>query len=192
MRQLSLFIILFSLVSAEALASEIIEVPLPELRGIYSNEISGRIAEFQLERAPDTVFNVSIYLSGTVSVGEYWCLTGFGTEGPFPYPIEFVGSIRDTVNAGPWLADELTPEVTGQFELAIPFRELYGRPVTWEFLESGRSSVELHGWGPMLLAICSASMDPDATVEEAKLIIEADFPVSSRLSTWGRIKALFR
>ena len=98
MSKLFLIISFILILTADAYPSEIIEVQLPELHGLYSIEIYSRCAEFQLDRTPTTIHNVWIRLSGKVNVGQHMCDLGLGPQGPYPYPIEFFASMRDTVN----------------------------------------------------------------------------------------------
>lgn len=176
-------------------ASELEETQLPELQGFYSvfDTSSTRYASFQLDRIPTRIYNVWIRLSGSANVGEYSCYfySGF-PEGPYPYPVDFFATIQDTVNGRPWIAERVAPEETGDFELTIPFQEIYGWPVTWDFLKSGRGTVKLAGGTIIIVAMCCPDVFPDATVTEAVLIVEADFQVPVDQSTWGSIKSLLR
>jgi len=190
-----ILIFLFTLwIPVISIASEFEYAPLPELQGYYSVfDTYSRYASFQLDRIPTQVYNVWIQISGSTNVGVYYCdLYGGPPDGPYPYQVEFVSSIRDTVSGNPWMADQIAPDETGDFELTIKFNRIHGWPVTWDFLKSGYGTIRLDGLTIMLVAMCWPTIYPDATVTDAVLIVEADFQVPVDESTWGSIKSLLR
>ncbi len=176
------------------LASEFETVPLPELQGYYSVfDTYTRYASFQLNRTPTQVYNVWIRISGSTNVGVYYCdLYGGPSDGPYPYPVEFASNIRDTVSGHSWMADQIAPDETGDFELTMQFHRIHGWPATWDFLKSGYGTIRSDGSTIMLVAICWPTIFPDATVTDAVLTVEADFQVPVDQSTWGSIKSLLR
>jgi hypothetical protein len=184
---------IIALAATAVLASEVIQVPLPELAGYYSQALYSRSAPFHLGRAPLAVTSVSIRLIGSTDLGEYYCDLGYGEQGPFPYPEWFTATIPDTINQGLWWADGyvLDQPVGGEFENTAPFRRLSG-PATWGFLTSGYGTVRLDGMPPALILMCYSTLDPDGTITSATLLIEGEFPVAAERSTWGGIKALYR
>jgi len=57
----------------------------------------------------------------------------------------------------------------------------------------GETQLELYGAPAILVGLCFQNPSPpSAIVEEAVLIIDAEFPVAIETSTWGAIKALYR
>jgi hypothetical protein len=106
--------------------------------------------------------------------------------------MEFVATIWDTVGGYWWVADELSPAESGQFELTIPFEEIYGWPVTWDFLRGGHANIEFSAYPGMLLVDCPPLVWPDATITSATVIVEGEFEIAVEQTTWGSIKALYR
>jgi hypothetical protein len=196
MRHLILSLILLSVVATDAMATEIVQVQFPQLPGFYSIASTcacNRSAPFRLSRKPLTVNHVWLHLAGTVNVGQYMCDSGIGPPtGPYPYPMEFVATIQDTVGGHPWMADDVSPGESGEFELAIPFKEIYGWPVTWDFLRGGHANIEFTAFPGMLLVDCPPLVWPDATITSAEVIVEGEFEIAVEQTTWGSIKALYR
>ena len=193
MRGLFLMIMLIAIALSESVSAEIVEVPLPELLGrYYTEETVTRYASFQLDRAPLSVAAVSLRITGTHALGEIWCEMGSPIMVPLPYSVAFGASIPDTVNGYWWMAWQAAPLPSGDFEIVLPFTELYGWHVTWEFLRAGYGEVRLDGPGAGHVLLCTVSIWPDATVTDAVLVIDGEFPVATEGSTWGSIKALFR
>jgi hypothetical protein len=186
----------FAFIGANAHSTEIVEIQLPQLLGSYcmtSACTSHHDIHFQLPRVPLAIYDVRIRISGTVNVGQYECdFCGGCPTGPYPYSMEFFASMRDTVGGYSWVADGGSPEESGEFELTIPFKELYGWPVTWDFLNAGYGNFGFSGMPHGLLVDCQVPIWPEAVIEQAALIIEGDFEVGVESSTWGSIKSLFR
>ena len=196
MRVIPLALIIITLAAAAAFASEIVQVPLPELAGHYAYGSSTRYTPFRMERLPVVVYSVSIRFTGSVTVGEYYCCCDpFGEEeGPYPCPMDFWATFQDTVNGHPWSAETHMPDppVSGNFDVTVPFRGLYGWTVTWDFLRAGYGTVQLQGTPPGFIIECSPTIDPEATITSATLIVTADFPVAVEQSNWGGIKSLYQ
>ena len=189
------FMIAFAAVNA--VVAETVEIPLPALLGTYGCEntlcVDSRTASFQLDILPDTIYAVSIRLSGTVTVGEYWCSSGGGP--PFyadSVGMDFNAHMLDSLNSHWWSAEYITPDEDGAFEYQVQFEQLFG--ATWEYLESGRGDVSLTGGPPVTIPECGPITYPVATLTEAVLVIEADFPIpiSTDDKSWGAIKSLYR
>jgi hypothetical protein len=91
--------------------------------------------------------------------------------------------------SGSWVATHFTPQQSGSFDISsafVPYRD-----PTWEFLLDGQGELTLIGGDGILPSGCWPMPSPSATVTEAVLVIDADFPVAVDESTWGRIKALY-
>jgi hypothetical protein len=169
-------------------------IPLPELHGLYSTAtITERMSEFRLDTIPSTVNNVWLRLSGIQYAGS-WCLDGWCG----PWSFAFAASIPDSSNGGSWAASDLInthcvcQDYSEPFSIEIPFVASNG--ATWELIRSGMGTISLNGEpGPWNHCFdCLAWFEPSAIVEYAALVIEGDFIVATRTSTWGSIKALFR
>jgi hypothetical protein len=193
-RAIPLAFIIITMAAAAAFASEIVQVPLPELAGHYVS--NARYAPFRLERPPAIVYGVSIRITGSVTVGEYYCCCDFfgEEEGPYPCPIYLWAMLQDTVNGHPWSAANEVPDppVSGDFDVTVPFRGIYGWPVSWDFLRGGYGTVQLEGAPPGFIVECSPTIEADATLTSATLIVNADFPIAVEKSNWGRIKSLYQ
>jgi hypothetical protein len=192
MRGVLVIIGLAALACSESAPAEVVELQLPELRGLYSTEDTvTRYSSFQMETVLLSIARVSIRITGTVTVGEIMCENGAGFMVPQPYPMDFLASMRDTVHGELWMAEQITPMVTGSFELTVPFEQIYGWHVTWDFLLAGYGEVRLDGMPAGTILSCSPTIWPAATVTEAVLLVEGEFPVATQSSTWGSIKALY-
>lgn len=189
MRAFILFVLLTALGSSQSLA-EVVEVPLPALQGrYYLEDIVERSASFQMERVPISISGASIRISGTLIIGEMYCENPSGIMLPEPYPINFVAYMSDSVTGDVWYAGEISPLVSGEFEIAMPFMELHG---TWQFLLDGQGTVKFAGPPVMIIMLCSPASWPDAIVTSAALLVDGEFPVAAENTTWGGIKGLFR
>jgi hypothetical protein len=189
-------IILISLMllycSAQA---EIVEIPLVNLHGtyhVYFNQPEGdattRISSFQLDELPTEVRGAWIRISGITIVGEKDCLPELG-EGPFPYPFVFNFLMKDSITGGSWSAGGITSYESGAYEITVKLTPFFG--ASWEFLkENGRGEVLAEGgWGFVLMRW--GVIGPSASIENAVLILDADFPVPVETNTWGAIKAIY-
>jgi hypothetical protein len=191
MRTVILLMVLVAMSYTSVYSSEIIEVPLPDLIGFYSN--TTRTCEFELDIAPTEVYAVWIRYSGTLNAGAQYCYIG-GPDpvGPDSMGIGFNATMRDTVSGDLWIADRFTENESGSFEMTVQFEPtLIGEP-TWEFLIAGGGKVSCLGYSSPTIPDCYYNPEPTATIEEATLIIEGEFPVATETNTWGRIKALLK
>jgi hypothetical protein len=92
-----------------------------------------------------------------------------------------------------WYATFMMPYVAGPFAATASFETLYGYEASWNFLRDGTGALTLDGGASGFIMICSpVSPPPTVTVTEAVLIVDAEFPIRTEASTWGRIKALYR
>jgi len=193
MRGFILITVIMAIVLSESAPAEVVEVPLPDLQGRYFTEDTvTRYASFQMDAAPLSIAGVSIRISGTHIVGEIMCEAEAGFMVPQPYSVAFRASMPDAVNGDLWTASQISPLASGDFEITIPFGQIYGWYVTWDFLLAGYGEVRLDGPGAGFILTCSPTIWPDATVTEAVLLVDGEFPVATKGSSWGSIKALFR
>lgn len=188
MRNAILLVVVIVTSCASICYSEVIEVQLPQLLGTYSN--TTRTCEFVLDVTPTVVYSVCIRYTGTVSVGSLYC--GWPPGDPTPMGLGFDASIRDTISGDLWVADRFTEAESGPFEMTVPFDSLLVGSPTWEFLTLGGGTVKCTGYSSPAGGECYYDPYPSATIEEAVLIIEGEFPVATEASTWGRIKSLLK
>ena len=183
MYRISLPSVLLLLVAATAGAS-VIEVPLTTLHGNYP---ATRLQGFQLEQAPSVINSVSIRVTGVQTPGSITCESG----GPFSWPMAFTVSMSDEPN-GYWIAgvtpdfDAVSFSQTTQFQATNP-------GTTWSFLIDGAAEVTIDGWPAGLIGSCYIDpAPPTGVINEAVLIIDAEYAIKTEPSTWGKIKALYR
>jgi hypothetical protein len=178
-----------------ASAAEIVEIQLPALAGTYGSESmpcgGHRSASFQLDRLPDTIYGVWIRMSGTVVVGQEYCdFSGW----PPPYTeaegMLFNPAMKDSLHSAGWGVFFTTPDESSAFEYQVQF--LPGSGATWEYLESGRGDVSVYSGAGSPFVECRMLVCPVATINQAVLVIEADFPIATGESSWGAIKSLYR
>jgi hypothetical protein len=180
-RTLGVASFLLGLLCSHSALAEIAEIPLPGLLGTYP---AARTASFQLRSEPLVIRGASIRLAGEATVGSSMCLWG----GPYSLTLTFNAHMLDTPE-GYWSAGGGAPE-PGSFEFTSEFYPLIGNP-TWEFLMDGSGQLTLYGSIGALLTDCWEVTSPTATVTEATLYVDAEFPVPTETTSWGRIKALY-
>jgi len=168
---------------------EIVEIPLAEVCGPYPfGAASERTASFELDRPPIIVHGAWIRLSGFAHVGSFTC----EDSGPYPFLLHFVASMTDSATGGEWGTSVVTPEETGPFELTAGFEPTPPVGTTWEFVADGSAELMLWGGPLLLVTVCWPITYPDAVVDQATLLLDAEFATPVESNTWGRIKALFR
>lgn len=152
---------------------------MPESSTSQLSEFGGSLrCEFTLNIAPIEVYAVWIHFSGSVNVGEHYCiLTVPPPLGPYPSPMGFNVSMRDTVSGDLWVTNCISEEESGSFEFTLQFEPTPVGEPTWEFIILGGGTVVFQGSALFLIPECWHDPYPNATIEEATLIIDGDFPV---------------
>jgi len=175
---------------AQLAEAVVIEIPLPELLGSYpTGETDGtRTATFHLPQAPSVIHGVSFRIAGTAVLGSADC-DEFGENAA--WPMEYFSDMKDA-SLKLWLAAPHPPvDPNGSFGWTAPFETSNG--ATWGFLMDGEGEVSLFGAPTALVGGCHEPwIVPSGSVTEAVLIVDAEFPVATEPSTWGKIKALYR
>jgi hypothetical protein len=92
---------------------------------------------------------------------------------------------------GLWIASAV-PTESGLFTSTDKFSGVPPGETTWSFLLDGAGDVLFFGYPAVLVGLCFEVTPPSAEVESVVLVIDAEFPVPTTSSTWGRIKALYR
>ena len=195
MRVVNLAIVLTAISFISAFASDITEVQLPDLIGNYSSTTGSRSCDFILDITPIEVYDVWIHFSGSAIVGEEYCLFGDDLEGPFPLPVNFIILLKDPISGDIlFWASCHGEENSGPFEYTLLFEPWpFADPEpTWEFIISGGGTALLEAGPRAIYPECWYEVYPDATIEEATLIIDGDFPIAAETYTWGIIKSLFK
>ncbi len=187
MRRLTVSILMFLICGAGVVFAEIVEIPLPQLRGIYSRtDTVERRATFELPELPVFVRRVSIRVSGEATVGIVYCRWGEF----YPWLVCFSATMMDTVTNGSWRASGRTFEKPGFFEFTADFGSWLG--ASWDCLMDGQGEVTLFDAPSLSLRVCSAQTpEPVAIVTQAVLVLDVEFQVATAARTWGRIKAKF-
>lgn len=178
-----------ALVSATARAIPV-EIPLPSLLGAYPPE---RTIPIHLPFTPTVIHGASFRISGVAQTGTLLCYnaeTG-NWDIEVVWPVEVFAYVHDGAHYPFWSVTGWV-EVSGAFSLEEPCGP-HPSNATWDFLRDGTGYVTLHAGGANYPAVCgAASPTPTATIADAVLIVDAEFPVPVGTSTWGRIKALYR
>ena len=193
MRNIPLLIIIICFSISSSVISEAVEVKLTDITGYYSSTSTNSSCEFVLDITLIEVYAVWIYFSGSVNVGEEYCLFGDPPPtGPDPAPMEFIISMRDTVSGDLWWTSCISELESGVFEFTLLFEPFpLGEP-TWEFILLGGGTVDFSAHAMISYPECWYEVYPNATIEEATLMIDGDFPIAVETYTWGSIKSLFK
>lgn len=185
-------IIAFSLLSfclfVQNVQSEIVEIQLPELTGIYTMNTLSQTATFDLGQPVAEVHQVWIQWSGTITYG-----TGHGdgvlrpSDEWFPWPGQ-VYAYMDAPGTDYWHADFGPVEGSFQDTTVIEAR---GDP-SWDFLSDGTGEV-LVGLSPFIILGGFMVDSPVVELDAVSLILDVDFATAvGNTATWGQIKARFR
>jgi hypothetical protein len=189
MRKIGLVIVLVMFSGAQVAAGTVVEVPLPDLAGRYFiYEVYQRDCVFSLAVVPEVVHGAWLRLVGTATLRlTDCCLYPFE---PYLEPFIFEGRMADTMTGGAWGCG-LGRFESGAFDLTVPFAAWAG--ASWGFLlDDGVGEVQLAGDGcPKVDSCWPVTECSEAYVEQAFLVLDAEFPIPVEESTWGRIKALF-
>jgi hypothetical protein len=186
-RTLFLVGVLFWCVAGLARAS-IVEIPLPELRGrYYLYDTYQRTAPFGVLPIPAVVHGASLRLVGTLTIRLTYC--GIYPSEPYPETFLFQATMPDPTTTGTWGSGFIS-NADGSFDRTVVFASRGG--ATWAFLQGGTGEVTLFGEGCPEVDLCwPVTFCSEAFVEDAYLVIDAEFPIPIHESTWGGIKALF-
>ena len=188
MLKIFLLCVTLSWCMAGATAATVVEFPLPELGGrYYDTETYQRNASFHLLPIPVAVHGASLRLVGTLTIRLTDC--GYWPFEPFPQTFVFVGDLPDPTTGGVWGAGFIS-DANGSFDQSIVFSTRSG--ASWEGLETGIGEVTLSGTGcPVVDGCWPLTLCSEAVIEQAYLVVDAEFPIPVGEATWGRIKALF-
>jgi hypothetical protein len=183
----------FVLLSAcGAARAEIIEIPLPDVTGLYVYQqtrgaSNRRTVSFDLGGNVAQVNGAWIRWSGRVVAGWGSCSGG----GLF----EWGGGIQahlDQYRFESWRALESAayPDWENTFDETLAFTS----PIDpgWDFLSDGTGDVIVSIWA--VIYVCGEMrVPPTATLDSATLVLDVVMaPVPVEPTTWGRIKALYR
>jgi hypothetical protein len=180
-----------------------VEIPLPALSGSYTFSYTARQITREMilrfDRLPITIYGVSIRLQGYIDRGWWEC--DFGSI-PIPVPIDmyFTATMADSVTGGSWRARTfitcpvhvygMTPYPPCEFDVIISFLPV--NDASWDFLRAGRAHIALSGEpGYIGVGFDCIHYDPEGHLYLATLVVDADYQIGARSSTWGGIKALF-
>lgn len=185
MKSVGLALVCFIACAAPAWA-EVVEIPMPELQGAYplSETMAERTTTVHLPALPSVISGAWVRLSGSVVVGEVSCEFNSG-----PWPMDFVVYLPSGEIG--WIAGPPPMMTSGDFSVTTAFHRL-APGVDWSFLMDGEARITLWGAPAYLAGPCSEISTPSGVIDEAVLIVDAEYPLPVATSTWGRIKALYR
>ncbi|MFH1011275.1 MAG: hypothetical protein V1784_08580, partial [bacterium] len=109
----------------------------------------------------------------------------------YEHSVYFHASIKDTESGNYWSGSDLA-DTSGAFAAELTFEELYGSPVTWDFLQTQTGTLHFQCGPTAILGVCVMTVWPCATITEATLIIEGEFEVATDNQSWGVIKSLYK
>ena len=198
MKSIIAFVLALQVGAVTGVSAETVSVPLPMIQGRYYVDINPPVTlhyhrqeHFELARVPLSVSGAWLHVSGTFVAGETSCwLYDPADQDTFAQKIELFASLNDTTGVWDPIADWMTGTESGPLEYTTPFLRA-SREVNWEFLKAGYGLVGMTVTF-MIFPECSVLIWPEATIEQAELIIEGEFAVAVDQSTWGGIKALYR
>ena len=124
-------------------------------------------------------------------VGQEYCdFSGWPPPYTAPLGMLFNPAMKDSLHSAVWGVFFNTPDESSAFEYQVQF--IRGSGATWEYLEPGRGDVSVYAAAGSPWVECRMLACPVATITEAVLVIEADFPIATGESSWGAIKSLYR
>ena len=179
--------------------AETLEIALPDLIGLYSTDgVTSRADTFQLNKSPTSINNAWIRLTGVHHVSSYTCEDG-GSIGPWFVILNAV--IPDVVTPAEWIARASAPWDYGSalpnpipydFETTITFVPTAG--ATWDFLAALLGTISLdcepyYNTNPHCYFYYPDA--PHVEITEAVLVLEGEFSVGVKESSWGAIKAIY-
>ena len=186
MRQVVLFVLCACLLGAPARA-EIVEIEIPELTGPYPLETPGTFVTIQLPRRPDLIRNAWLHVEGSTVPGLANCGGGGQVD---VWPMEFSAELDDGVSDW-WYSISEPSFVPGQF-MSTGLFEPFNGTANWDFLLDGESEMLFFGLPASAQSVCTPIIVPRGTLSVVTLVIDGEFSLPVRASTWGRIKALYR
>ena len=166
-----------------AATSVYLEVPLPELNRTYDDWVPPVTTQFSVGISPDAILSASIHLRGNLPWPSY--TTSCGYNG-------IIFSLEIPAEAGKW-STEFYVNVRVNFEVFAPLLPTGG--ATWDFLSQGQGSITCSGAARELPPGCKyvhGGCCPMGEVTYASIILEYDPTTPIEVTTWGRIKALYR
>ncbi len=181
---------------ATSAGAVVVEVPLPGLLGAYGPPPATyvRTVAFSLPQSPLVVHAVSIRMRGSGRTGRLLCDS-------HPVPAERDWNSRlflEMVESGPggWVTD-YCPAVPsgGAFGCTLAFTGVSfppSPPPTWAFLADGQGELSIILDDMNYFGCTELTEFPITVLDEATLIVDADFAVPALTRTWGRIKTTYR
>lgn len=180
-----------ALLLASSCWADTLDIPLPELHGLYSDSgIMDRTASFNIPGNVTEIHGAWIVLAGNVNAGELVCdITGLDTTSA---PLYFLTTVPDTSSGQTYGCEPVTPDVSGAFELTVEIVPVFGATGNLDFLLSGHGTIQCQGDPGAILGMCWLTIFPSATIDSATLRFDVDFAVANMNSTWGAIKGMYR
>lgn len=167
-------------------AATVIEVPVPELVGIYQDE--SRTATVHLPATPSVIHGVSVRIVGSTVLASYSC-DGYGGYGP-PQPVPTDISVELPATTGGWLVQRFN-EASGPVSWTLPFASYLG--ADWSMLLDGTTEIGLSGYGvPAIMECVLVGPGDTVTIDEVTLLVDGEFPTPAGGTSWGRVKSIYR
>jgi hypothetical protein len=189
MYKIHLIILLLLIFPSSLLYGEIVEVPLPEFNGFYSDSICTRTAHFTMLKIPIEVYNVSIRLCGIAETGLLECEGPYGLPVQGPWWTQYDIFMLDQTTGKSWYASFTYEDSSSVLDTTRTFSPDSG--ATWEFLKSGQGELTLR-WYPLgTILLCWDIREPNVSIYDAVLVVDGEFPVPTENASWGVIKSRY-
>ena len=161
----------------------VLEVPVPDLIGLYADGMPPVSTQFSLTISPAAILSASVRLRGNLPWPSYMTCGGYNG---------IVFSLEVPATTGTWEVGFYV-EQRVNFEVIVRLASIGG--ATWDFLAEAEGTVICSGVARPLPPGCSyihGGCCPVAEVTYASIMFEYDPLVPVEVTTWGRIKALYQ
>ena len=164
---------------------EIVEIPLPELVGIYTmNDTSARTVSFDLGHPVFEVHQAWIQWSGSITPG----VIARPSQPTVPWPCE-VYAYLDTIGTSYWSA--FFGPVEGSFRDTTTFKAIFNP--TWDFLSDGIGDLTVKLLPEILLCYHKIYESPIVQLDTVSIIFDVDLATGvGNSSPDGEIKIQYR
>ena len=178
--------------------TETLEITLPNLVGLYDVDgVASRLDTFRLVKMPTTVNNVTIRLTGFHQATLLSC-DFVSYDVPCLATINAI--IPDVMTPATWEVHVYAPwyspwlsmlQPPYEFETILAFESTSG--ATWDFLDTleGTIVLDCHTGSYNTYHCYISPNEPSVEITWAALVIDGEFSVAVKESSWGAIKAMY-
>jgi hypothetical protein len=140
-----------------------------------------------LPATPSIIRGIAVRLRGSTRLASFDCSWIAPTE-----PVETTIIIELVVSTGFWMIEQRN-HASGPIDWTIPLTAaVYSNP-DWSSLITETPELTLRAWGLPPMFECHLVGPPDTvTVDEVTLLVDGDFPTPAGVTSWGRVKSIYR